>query len=155
LGLALDIDSAARELFEFALVTYDWAEAFTAMNLVILPTLDDVLLRQLRQIARADGDELAWLLLGYLTADSERRGRWSAALAKLALAQNPDNLAVLEKWIGIWAPQADAATRGLAGYLQAQGHVAVADDVVREAERARGRLLVSAGLRAAEPAEVQ
>jgi toluene monooxygenase system protein E len=140
----------ARELIEQALVAYDWAEAFTAVNLVIGPTLDDVLLRQLRETARDVGDELAWLLLGYLSADSERRARWSAALAKLAVTQRPDNLAVFEKWIGYWAPQADAATRGLAGYLQAQGHVGVADSVTQAAERAREQVLAAAGLREAE-----
>jgi toluene monooxygenase system protein E len=142
-----------RELAELALATYDWAEAFTAMNLVILPTLDDILLRQLREIARDVGDELTWLLLGYLTANSERRARWSTALAKLALAQRPDNLAVFEKWIGVWAPQADAAARGLAGYLAASGHVGSADSVVRAAEQAREQVLTEAGLRAAQPAE--
>jgi toluene monooxygenase system protein E len=137
----------ARELIELALATYDWGEAFTAMNLVILPTLDDVLLRQLREIARGAGDELAWLLLGYLSADSERRARWSTALARLALAQRPDNRAVFEKWIGVWAPQADAATRGLAGYLAAQQQVGSADGVVRAAEKAREQVLTDAGLR--------
>jgi toluene monooxygenase system protein E len=143
----------ARELIELALVTYDWAEAFTAMNLIILPTLDDILLRQLREIARDGGDELAWLLLGYLTADSERRGRWSAALARLALAERPDNLAVFEKWTGIWAPQADAAAAGLAGYLADRGRAA--DGVVAEAAQARERLLGQAGIRGDELARAQ
>ena len=143
----------ARELIELALVTYDWGEAFTAMNLVILPTLEDVLLRQFREIARGTGDELTWLLLGYLAADSERRGRWSAALARLALVERPDNLGVLEKWIAYWAPQADAAARGLAGYLAAQGYAGVADGVVAGAERSRERLLATAGLREAEHAD--
>jgi toluene monooxygenase system protein E len=140
----------ARELVELALASYDWAEAFTAMNLVILPTLDDILLRQLREIARGTGDELGWLLLGYLTTDSERRARWSAALAKLAVTQRPENLAVFEKWIGIWAPQADAAARGLAGYLAEQGFAGVADAVVRAAEQAREHVLTEAGLRTAQ-----
>jgi toluene monooxygenase system protein E len=48
----------ARELIETALVAYDWGEAFTALNLVIGPTLDDLLLRQLRQAAQAAGDHL-------------------------------------------------------------------------------------------------
>jgi toluene monooxygenase system protein E len=143
----------ARELIEFALVSYDWAEAFTAMNLVILPTLDDILLRQLREIAREGGDELTWLLLGYLAADGERRGQWSSALAKLALTERPDNLAVFEKWIGIWAPQADAAAEGLAGYLTGRGHAADGRAVVAGAAQARERLLARSGIRDGELAE--
>jgi toluene monooxygenase system protein E len=85
-----------RELIETALVAYDWAEAFTALDLVIGPTLDDLLLRQLRQAAQAAGDHLTWLLLGYLTADSERRARWSTALARYAVTSRPANVAVLE-----------------------------------------------------------
>ena len=145
----------ARELIEFALVTYDWAEAFTALNLVILPTLDDILLRQLRAIAHQGGDELAWLLLGNLATDSERRARWSSALAQLALAQRPDNLAVFEKWTGIWAPQADAAAAGLAGYLASQGHVPDGRDVVAGAAQARERLLARSGIRDGELAGAQ
>lgn len=141
----------ARELIELALVTYDWAEAFTAMNLVILPTLDDVLLRQLRAIAHDGGDELSWLLLGYLTADSERRARWSSALAKLALAERPDNLAVFEKWAGIWSPQADKAAEGLSGYLAGHGHAG--RGVAAEAAQARERLLAQAGIREDDAAE--
>ncbi len=145
----------ARELIELALVSYDWAEAFTAMNLVILPTLDDILLRQLREIAQEGGDELTWLLLGYLSADSERRARWSTALAKLALADRPDNLAVLEKWTGIWAPQADAAAAGLAGYLAGHGHADDGRSVAAEAAQARERLLAQAGIRGDEHAQAQ
>ena len=42
----------ARKAIEYALVSYDWGEAFTALNLVLGPTLDDVLLTQLGQVAK-------------------------------------------------------------------------------------------------------
>jgi toluene monooxygenase system protein E len=35
---------AARKAVEYGLASYDWGEAFTALNLVLAPTLDDVLL---------------------------------------------------------------------------------------------------------------
>ena len=79
----------ARKAVEYALVSYDWGEAFTALNLVLGPTLDDVLLTQLGRAARADGDDLTWLLTSFLAEDSRRRGRWSRALADLAVAQRP------------------------------------------------------------------
>jgi toluene monooxygenase system protein E len=62
----------ARKTIEYALVTYDWGEAFTALNLVLAPTLDDVLLTQ-----AAAGDDLTWLVTSFLAEDSRRRGRWS------------------------------------------------------------------------------
>jgi hypothetical protein len=53
----------------------DWAEAFTALNLVLAPTLDDVLLTQLGQVARAHGDEETWLLTSYPAADVAAHAR--------------------------------------------------------------------------------
>ena len=63
----------ARKAIEYALVSYDWAEAFTALNLVLAPTLDDVLLTQLGQVAKEHGDEETWLLTSFLAEDSRRR----------------------------------------------------------------------------------
>jgi len=123
----------ARRAVEKALVTYDWAEAFTAMNLVLAPTLDDVLLRQFREVSRAAGDELSWLLASYLKTDSDRRARWSTALAAFCLRQEPDNAAVLRRWIDRWTPVADAAAHGLAGMIAGRS----ADEVVAGGRAAR------------------
>jgi toluene monooxygenase system protein E len=65
----------ARKAVEYALVSYDWGEAFTALDLVLAPTLDDVLLTQLGQVAKGRGDEETWLLTSYLAEDSRCRGR--------------------------------------------------------------------------------
>jgi toluene monooxygenase system protein E len=129
----------ARELIETALVAYDWGEAFTAMNLVIGPTLDDLLLRQLREAAQASGDHLTWLLLGYLSADSERRARWSADLATYAVTQRQANAALIEKWTGKWGRRADAAAEGIAAALETFGGQPHAD-AVAAATAARHRL---------------
>ena len=106
-----------RKAVEYALVSYDWAEAFTALNLVLAPTLDDVLLTQLGQAARERGDDLTWLLTSFLAEDARRRGRWSRALADLAVAQRPENHAVLAKWIDRWSALADEAALGLGAIL--------------------------------------
>ena len=57
---------AARKAIEYALVSYDWGEAFTALNLVLAPTLEDVLLTQLGQVAKSNNDDLTWLLTSFL-----------------------------------------------------------------------------------------
>ena len=71
----------------------DWGECLTAVNLVLRPTLGEILLRQLGIVADANGDQLTWLLLSNLAVDAERNARWSAALARYAIAQRPENAA--------------------------------------------------------------
>ena len=141
----------ARKAIEYALVSYDWGEAFTALNLVLAPTLDDVLLTQLGQVARNQGDDLTWLLTSFLAEDSRRRGRWSRALADLAVAQRPENRAVLGGWIDRWSGLADDAALGLGRTLEtvlentAPGSSVPAADVATHAKTAREHYL--AGLR--------
>jgi toluene monooxygenase system protein E len=132
----------ARKAIEYALVSYDWGEAFTALNLVLGPTLDDVLLTQLGQVARSNQDDLTWLLTSFLAEDSRRRGRWSRALADLAMTQRPDNRAVLGKWVARWSALADDAALGLGKILEtAPGNGVPAADVAAHAKAARERYL--------------
>jgi toluene monooxygenase system protein E len=132
----------ARKAVEYALVSYDWGEAFTALDLVLAPTLDDVLLTQLGQVAKGRGDEETWLLTSYLAEDSRRRGRWSRALADVAVAQRPENRAVLGKWIGRWSALADEAALGLGTILAAApGASGSAADVAAHARAARDGFL--------------
>lgn len=127
-----------RAAVESALVTYDWAEAFTAVDLVLLPTLDDFLLRQLGELARAHGDELTWLLLSLLEADSRRRDRWSAALAEYAITRRPGNAEVLRDWLAPWSERADAAVAGLATLVESlPQNEKPAEQAVAEARGAR------------------
>jgi len=130
----------ARKAIEYALVTYDWAEAFTALDLVLAPTLDDVLLTQLGQAAKGRGDDLTWLLTSFLAEDSRRRARWSRALADLAVAQRPENRPVLAKWIDRWSALADDAALGL-GQILATVAGATAADVAAHARTAREQFL--------------
>jgi toluene monooxygenase system protein E len=130
----------ARKAVEYALVSYDWAEAFTALNLVLAPTLDDVLLTQLGQAAKGRGDDETWLLTSFLAEDSRRRARWSRALADLATAQRPENRAVLGKWIDRWSALADEAALGLGQILETQAGIPAAD-VAAHARNARDQFL--------------
>jgi toluene monooxygenase system protein E len=142
-----------RRAVELALATYDWGEAFTAMNLVLLPTLDDVLLRQFGEIARDNDDDLAWMLTSFLRRDVDRRERWSSALAQFAIAARPGNAGVLRRWVDRWAPRADEAALGLGALfesLPARGRPA--STVAEQAASTRARFLGTAGLGAAEQA---
>ena len=133
---------AARRAIEYALVSYDWGEAFTALNLVLAPTLEDVLLTQLGQVAKSNNDDLTWLLTSFLAEDARRRGRWSRALAEEAVAQRPENRAVLGKWFGRWSALADDAALGLGKILEtAPGNSVQAADVAAHAKTAREQYL--------------
>lgn len=104
----------ARRLIEQALIAYDWAESFAALNLVIRPALEELLVDRLAQLARDNGDELTWLLLMNLSKDSERAMRWSAALSKFAIDKRPENQAVLKRWVDQWRPRVELAVQGIA-----------------------------------------
>jgi toluene monooxygenase system protein E len=123
----------ARKAIEKALIAYDWGEAFTALNLVLAPTFDDVLLRQFKEASRANGDELTWLLCSFLQADTDRRNRWSGALATFTLQQRPANADAYRKWIDRWSPIADEAAHGLGQLFESR----TADDVLSGAKAAR------------------
>jgi len=107
----------ARCAVEHALVTYDWGEAFTALNLVLAPAIERVMLGIFKEAARAAGDELGWLLATFLQEDADRRARWSEALSSYAIERDPNNEAVLARWIERWTPAADEAAAGLASLL--------------------------------------
>lgn len=137
----------AREALEKLLTAYDWGECFTAMNLVLRPTLDQVLLRQLANVAHDNGDDLAWLLLGNLAVDADRCTRWSTALARYAIEQRAGNRAVFQRWVTRWAPRAEAAAAGLGQlFEQLPSGACCAQTVVKAANVARRRVLNEAGL---------
>jgi len=135
----------AREALEKLLVAYDWGECFAALNLVVRPTLDEVLIRQVANVAHASNDDLTWLLLSNLAIDADRSTRWSTALAQYAVDQRGQNRDVLQRWIDKWVPRADAAAAGL-GALFEHASGRSADTVTAAAAAARRRVLSEAGL---------
>ncbi|WP_067673205.1 toluene hydroxylase [Nocardia miyunensis] len=131
-----------RRTLETALATYDWGEAFVAHNLVLLPTIQDVLCRQLGEIARVNGDDQTWLIEGLLAADRQRRDTWSRALLDMVLTQQPGTGAVVDKWLAKWAPRADDAATAIAGFLAAAPeHPRTVEEIGAEARAAREHLL--------------
>jgi len=139
-----------RRALESALIAYDWGECLTAVNLVLRPTLSEILLRQLGSVADENHDQLSWLLLSNLAIDAERNARWSAALARFAIAKRPENASVLRRWVQRWTPKADEAAAGLATMLSELpeiGHEAVV--MINAAKAARERVLSDAGILAA------
>ncbi len=126
-----------RELLERALVAYDWAEAFVAINLVLKPSLDEALLRQLGHCARRANDHYLGLLLDAQFVDTERSRRWSGALVRFAL-QKEENFSVLNEWILKWLPLGDAAIDAYCAQLPESP--SAADDAKRDSWAFRASL---------------
>ncbi|MEV6231491.1 toluene monooxygenase [Saccharopolyspora shandongensis] len=99
-----------RELVERQLTTFDWAEAFVALNVVAKPAFDEVVLRQLGLSARRHGDTLHALLAEAALRDSERSRRWTSALVA-HMSEVDANLPQLTEWVAKWQPLADTAIR--------------------------------------------
>ncbi|MEV5536228.1 toluene monooxygenase [Saccharopolyspora shandongensis] len=99
-----------RELMERQLTTFDWAEAFVALNVVAKPAFDEVVLRQLGLSARRHGDTLHSLLAEAALRDSERSRRWTSALVA-HMSEVDANLPQLTEWVAKWQPLADTAIR--------------------------------------------
>jgi hypothetical protein len=78
----------------------------------------------------------AFATADFLAEDARRRARWSQALADLAVAQRPDNRAVLAKWTGRWSALADDAALGLGTILETAAGTPAAD-VAAHARSAR------------------
>jgi toluene monooxygenase system protein E len=136
-----------RRALETALVAYDWGECMTAVNLVLYPTISEILLRQLGSVADRNHDQLTWLLLSHLSIDAERNSRWSAALARYAISQRPENASVLRRWVQRWTPKADDAAAGLAHLLAELPESGQdAETTLAAAKAARERVLSDAGL---------
>lgn len=105
-----------RELMEKVLVTWDWAEAFVALNLVAKPAVEESVLRKLGESARHNGDTLLGLLTDAQLLDAARHRRWATALVKMALEKD-SNREVIKGWIAKWEPLANKAIEAYCGAL--------------------------------------
>jgi toluene monooxygenase system protein E len=128
-----------RELAEKALVVWDWAEAFTVLNLVLKPAVEEAVLGALGEVARANGDTLYGLLSQAHMRDAERHRRWASKLVELALSQD-GNRDILNGWLAAWTPLAD---RAIDAYCTALGD----DDLAAAAKRRVAAFQQGAGLR--------
>ncbi|AEI82633.1 toluene-4-monooxygenase system protein E (plasmid) [Cupriavidus necator N-1] len=97
-----------RRVVEQALVAWDWAESFFALNLVVRPAMEETVLRGLGQAARHNGDMLLGLLTDSQLADAQRHRRWAAKLVGMALQQE-SNGSAFATWLNKWEPLADEA----------------------------------------------
>jgi toluene monooxygenase system protein E len=106
-----------RRLVESLLVTYDWAEAFVALNVCLKPLLDELTMVEVGALARARGDFSLGQILASLDEDCQWHRRWTAALVRVAIAARPENGEACRGWVEAWLPEAREAVRALAPLL--------------------------------------
>lgn len=105
--------TGAREYVEHELTIRDWAEAIVA-DAVIAPALYyEPILRFFAVNGAAHGDVSTPTIVSSFTDMAERRQRWGKAWTAFALSQ-PENKPIIEEWLGVWAPRAEAALESLA-----------------------------------------
>lgn len=97
-----------RELMEKVLTTWDWAEAFVALNLVAKPAIEEAVLRKLGEAGRHNGDTLLGMLTDAQLADAARHRRWAASLVAMAKSVE-GNDGVLRRWLADWETLAERA----------------------------------------------
>jgi hypothetical protein len=109
-----------RQVVESLLVTWDWAEAFVALNLCVKPALDELFMVELPALAKARGDYLLGQICASLGEDCLWQQQWTEALALVAL-EEPENRGAAAEWVSRWTPQAARALEPLGEMLARAG----------------------------------
>ena len=103
-----------RSLIEHLLVTYDWGEALLALNFVLKPALDELLLVDYAQQAYRCADHPMQLMCHSLNEDCQWHLRWSRALVASALRDTPAQREALVAIVERWLPLATKAVTAIA-----------------------------------------
>jgi toluene monooxygenase system protein E len=103
-----------RQAIEKLLVTYDWAESFVALNLVLKPLVDQLFMKHLSHLGLLEGDYLLGQILYSLDEDCRWHRQWSHALVKMVLEDSPSNHKIIQEWIDKWYDHAKAAVSAFA-----------------------------------------
>jgi toluene monooxygenase system protein E len=91
-----------RALLERLLVTYDWGEAFVALNLCVKPAFDEMFVLALARRSAAAGDGAFAEVLRALHADCRWHREWTLALVQTILDGDDTNGAVIRGWRHTW-----------------------------------------------------
>ena len=93
-----------RRVIEQLLVTYDWGEAFVALNLALKPMFDELFLAGFGRLAQSRGDDLLARIFLSLREDCEWHRDWSRALVRMAAADREENADAVAAWLERWRP---------------------------------------------------
>jgi len=93
-----------RELIENLLITYDWGEAFIALDLVVKPLLDALFMDHLGTFAREGKDELLGEVFYSINEDCIWHKQWSQTLLRMVLEDTPESSHIILEWSKKWYP---------------------------------------------------
>jgi toluene monooxygenase system protein E len=128
-----------RELIERLLVTYDWGESFTALNLAVKPALDQLFMVHFAQLAADHGDEILAKIFRSLDEDCAWHRQWSRALVAHAVAADAGNANWFDTWSDKWRPHAARAIDAFAPVWSGRGARGASFARVRAEIEAHGR----------------
>lgn len=103
-----------RKVIEQMLTEYDWGKSYIAVNLVLKPLLDELVLVKYAELFRLNNDELMAEMLENLYLDTVRSKEWSQSLNKLILEVHTNNRSVVTETIIKWHPLVIEAISALA-----------------------------------------
>jgi toluene monooxygenase system protein E len=98
-----------REIVERLLITYDWAESFVGLNLVLKPLVDELFMRGLSDLALREDDYLLGQIFYSLNEDCQWHRQWSESLVRMAIDDHAHNRDTIQGWINHWYPLAARA----------------------------------------------
>lgn len=100
-----------REVVEKLLITYDWAESFVGLNLVLKPLIDELFMKYLSDVALREDDYLLGQIFYSLNEDCQWHRQWSESLVRMAMEDNARNRNTIQEWINRWHPPSARAVR--------------------------------------------
>jgi len=107
-----------REVIEKLLVTYDWAESFVGLNLVLKPLVDELFMKGLSDVALREEDYLLGQIFYSLNEDCQWHRQWSARLVQMAIEDNARNKDTIQRWINQWYPLAARSVKTFAALFE-------------------------------------
>jgi toluene monooxygenase system protein E len=139
-----------RMAVETLLTSYDWAECFVGLNLVLKPIVDEMFMSHLSDLARREGDYLLGQILYSLNEDCRWHQQWSQALTRMVMEDNPQNSITIQAWIDKWHPVAARVVQGFAPVFEgtlADAEMAPLEGVAENLAKYYRDYLSSVGLR--------
>jgi toluene monooxygenase system protein E len=102
-----------REVVERLLITYDWAESFVGLNVVLKPLVDELFMKYFSDVALREDDYLLGQVFYSLNEDCKWHRQWTECLVRMAIEDNVRNQDTIQVWIKQWYPLAARAVHHL------------------------------------------
>jgi toluene monooxygenase system protein E len=106
-----------RRCVEELLVTYEWGEAFVALNLVVKPKIDSLFTTRFARLAASSRDDVLAKTLSSLEEDHRWHREWTSALVQMCIADDASNEARIQSIVERWTPRADDAIARFASII--------------------------------------